>query len=67
VRAIEHTQRRLAAFGLLSQLAVGNAEQLDFPDEYFDRVYSWGVLHHSPDTPKAVAEVWRVLKLGGQA
>ena len=66
-RAVEHTQRRLATFGLSSQLAVGDAEQLDFPDEYFERVYSWGVLHHSPDTPKAVAEVRRVLKQGGVA
>ena len=30
-------------------------------------MYSWGVLHHSPDTPKAIAEVWRVLKRGGGA
>lgn len=66
-RAVEHTQRRLVAFGLSSRLAVGDAEQLDFPDEYFDWVYSWGVLHHSPDTPKAVSEVWRVLKHGGRA
>ena len=61
-RAIEHTCRRLEAFGLTSRLAVGDAENLDFPDESFDRVYSWGVLHHSPDPPKAIAEVWRVLK-----
>jgi SAM-dependent methyltransferase len=66
-RAVEHTVRRLAAFGLSSQLAVGDAERLDFPDESFDIVYSWGVLHHSPDTPKAVSEVWRVLKRGGTA
>jgi ubiquinone/menaquinone biosynthesis C-methylase UbiE len=66
-RAIEHTRRRLAAFGLTSHLAVGDAECLEFPDESFDRVYSWGVLHHSPDTPKAIAEVWRVLKRGGGA
>ncbi len=66
-RAVEHTARRLAAFGLSSRLVVGDAERLDFPDEYFDRVYSWGVLHHSPDTPKAVLEVWRVLKRGGRA
>lgn len=64
-RAIEHTRRRLAAFGLTSHLAVGDAEHLDFPDESFDRVYAWGVLHHSPDTPQAIAEVWRVLKRGG--
>lgn len=64
-RAIEHTRRRLAAFGLTSHLAVGDAECLDFPDESFDRVYSWGVLHHSPDTLRAFTEVWRVLKRGG--
>lgn len=66
-RAVEHTQQRLTSFDLNSNLAVGDAEKLDFPDEFFDRVYSWGVLHHSPDTPKAVAEVWRVLKRGGSA
>jgi SAM-dependent methyltransferase len=66
-RAIEHTQHRLETFGLPSRLEVGDAEQLAFPDEYFDQVYSWGVLHHSPDTPKAVAEVYRILKHGGVA
>lgn len=66
-RAVGHTRRRLAAFGLSSRLAVGDAESLGFPDASFDRVYSWGVLHHSPDTPKAIAEVWRVLKPGGEA
>lgn len=66
-RAIEHTRRRLATFGLTSQLATGDAENLDFPDEAFDLVYSWGVLHHSPDTPRAIAEVFRVLKRGGAA
>jgi SAM-dependent methyltransferase len=66
-RAVEHTRRRLADRGLSSNLAVGDAEHLRFPDEWFDIVYSWGVLHHSPDTPKAVAEVWRVLKAGGTA
>jgi len=66
-RALEHTRQRLSAFGLTSHLAAGDAENLDFPDETFDRVYSWGVLHHSPDTPKAIAEVFRVLKRGGGA
>lgn len=66
-RAIEHTRRRLALFGLTSRLAVGDAEALSFPDEAFDLVRAWGVLHHTPDTPKAIAEVWRVLKPGGHA
>lgn len=66
-RAIKHKRQRLAAFGLNSNLAVGDAENLNFPNASFDRVYSWGVLHHSPDTPKAIAEVLRVLKPGGVA
>jgi SAM-dependent methyltransferase len=66
-RAVEHTNRRLALFGLSSTLTVGDAERLDFPDQNFELVYSWGVLHHSPDTPKAIAEVYRVLEPGGQA
>jgi ubiquinone/menaquinone biosynthesis C-methylase UbiE len=52
----------LASFGLASKLAVGNAETLDFPDKQFDLVYSWGVLHHTPDAPQAISEVWHVLK-----
>ena len=66
-RAVEHTRRRLALFGLNSSLKVGDAEHLEFSDEGFDLVYSWGVLHHSPNTPKAINEVFRVLKRGGVA
>jgi SAM-dependent methyltransferase len=46
---------------------LGNAEGLDFPDASFDAVYSFGVLHHTPDIDKAVAEVRRVLRPGGSA
>jgi ubiquinone/menaquinone biosynthesis C-methylase UbiE len=66
-RAIDHTRCRLAAFGLKSSLSIGDAEELSFADESFDRVFSWGVLHHTPDTQKAVSEVWRVLRPGGEA
>ena len=66
-RAIEHTVRRLEAFGLKSALQTADAENLPFPDDRFDVVYSWGVLHHSPNTPKAIDEVWRVLRPGGSA
>ena len=66
-RAVEHTRCRLSESGLTSRLATGDAENLDFQDEYFDLLYSWGVLHHSPNTPKAIAEVFRTLKRGGSA
>jgi ubiquinone/menaquinone biosynthesis C-methylase UbiE len=66
-RAVAHTRRRLALFGLESSLSIGDAEKLEFPSNAFDVVYSWGVLHHSPDTPQAISEVHRVLRPGGVA
>ena len=66
-RAIENTQKRFDIFNLLSTLATGDAENLSFGNEVFDIVYSWGVIHHSPNTIKAIAEIHRVLKNGGKA
>jgi ubiquinone/menaquinone biosynthesis C-methylase UbiE len=66
-RAVTHTRRRLELFGCNSALSIGDAENLQFPTESFDVVYSWGVLHHSPNTPKAISEVHRVLRSGGAA
>jgi SAM-dependent methyltransferase len=66
-RGVELTQRRLAREGLAAQVAVGDAENLAFPDDHFDLVYSWGVLHHTPNTARAIEEVHRVLVPGGQA
>ena len=64
-RAVAATQRRLALRGLRSRLLVGDAERLPFAGASFDLVYSWGVIHHSPDTQAAVGEILRVLRPGG--
>lgn len=66
-RAIEHTKKRFTALALESTLKTDDAENLSFEDESFDAVYSWGVLHHSPDTKKCFDEVWRVLRPNGTA
>lgn len=65
-RAISHTARRLAMLDLKSNLQVGDSENLSFPDNQFDLVYSWGVIHHSPDTQQAAREIMRVLRPGGE-
>ena len=66
-RAIQHTQKRFDLLGLKTNLQVADAEQLPYSDNQFDAVYSWGVIHHSPNTPKAVDEIYRVLKPNGTA
>jgi SAM-dependent methyltransferase len=65
--ALEITSKRLAANGITAELIEVNAEQLSFPDGSFDHVNCQGVIHHTPDTEKAVAEIARVLKPGGTA
>ncbi len=65
--SIEQARRRCEIAGYRSDLRVADAEHLSFPDDSFDVVYSYGVMHHSPDTPQCVREARRVLKPGGQA
>ena len=66
-RAVELTRERLDLEGLSAEVRVADAEALPFPDASFDIVYSYGVLHHTPDTARAVREIHRVLKPGGIA
>jgi len=65
-RAVDLTRRRLEIHGLTGTILQANAEALPFPDAAFDFVVSAGVLHHTPETAKAVAEIHRVLRPGGR-
>jgi SAM-dependent methyltransferase len=66
-RAVKFTRARLALANHVSDLRVADAEQLPFQDDSFDLIYSWGVLHHTPNTAAAIREVHRVLRPGGVA
>jgi len=65
-RGVELVSHRLELEDLSSELRVADAEALPFPDNAFDVVYAWGVLHHTPDTPRAIAEAVRVTRPGGR-
>ena len=65
--AVELARKRFETFGIPGTFQTADAEQLQFNDESFDLVYSHGVLHHTPDTAKAVREIHRVLRPGGRA
>jgi len=60
-------RQRFALYGLPADLRIADAEALPFADASFDAVYSFGVIHHTPDTEQAVREIRRVLKPGGRA
>ena len=65
---LEHTRAQLKLVGAdpdAYDLSRSDAEELPFPDQNFELVYSWGVLHHTPDTRTAFSEALRVLKPGG--
>jgi len=65
--SIENARKRCEAAGYEPDLRVADAEQLPFPAHSFDVVYSYGVMHHSPQTSRCVSEAQRVLRPGGQA
>ena len=50
-----------------SEIKTANAENLPFKEKEFDFIVSFGVLHHTPNTQKAIDEVHRVLKDDGTA
>jgi SAM-dependent methyltransferase len=65
-RGVDLTRRRLDLEGLEAQLFRADAEELPFNDGAFDFVYSWGVIHHTPNPPQAARELVRVTKPGGR-
>ena len=64
--AVASTKELLREANLPVRVAQADATSLPFKNETFDCVYTFGVLHHIPDVGKAVFEINRVLKPGGQ-
>jgi len=65
--AVQCTSRRMGVFGLDAVIRQMDAEEMDFPDNSFDFVWSWGVIHHSANTRRIVEQIRRVLRPGGRA
>ena len=66
-RSVGLAQQRARYEGYRALFLNADAEGLPFADGSFDLVYSWGVLHHTPDTERAIAEVRRVLRASATA
>jgi len=64
--ALDLARKRLELYKVKGEVREADAETLPFSDSSFDLVYSWGVIHHTPNTEKAVEEIYRVLKPAGR-
>jgi len=64
--AVALTRRRLELAGLSADVREADAESLPYDDSSFDFMWSWGVIHHSADTDRVIAEIARVLRPGGR-
>lgn len=63
---VERARRRLSGRGSAVTLSVGDAAAIEAPDDSYDAVVDFGILHHVPAWRDAVKEVARVLRPGGQ-
>lgn len=57
----------LSPLTIRARYEVGQFENIDFNDGKFDLVFSMEALYYAPDLDKALSEIHRVLKPGGQA
>jgi SAM-dependent methyltransferase len=66
-RACRFAAQRLSLSGIKSSIVRMDAENMAFPEESFDFIWSWGVIHLSANPLKILSEIHRVLRPSGQA
>lgn len=64
--SVEMTKKRLKLAGLKAIVMKMDARDMGALSDQFDFIWSWGVIHHSPDTEQIVKEIQRLLKPGGE-
>lgn len=64
--AVSQANRNLELRHLQGRVLQMDAQCMKFPENSFNFINAWGCLMHMPDTEKAVKEIYRVLKPGGQ-
>jgi 2-polyprenyl-3-methyl-5-hydroxy-6-metoxy-1,4-benzoquinol methylase len=61
------TKQRFDVYGVKGQFYSGNAETLDqhLPPNKYDLIYSWGVIHHSPEPKRIIQQISNYLAPNG--
>ena len=65
--AVKSTCERMRCFQLNARILRMDAEQMQFEDNSFDFIWTWGVIHHSSNARRILEEMHRVLKPQGEA
>lgn len=65
--SLELARKRFEVYGLSGKFYHGNAEELQsfLPIDRYDLVYSWGVLHHTPDPDRVIQHIKSYLAKDG--
>lgn len=63
---LAQAQRKIATIPCPVELRWGRAEELPYPDDYFDAVLSFGAMNFVSDRKKAIDEMVRVAKPGAR-
>ena len=64
-KMVARAKRRVSPHGSHAEVTVGDVSAIQAPNQSFDAVFDFGVIHHVPVWEDAVREVGRVLKPGG--
>jgi ubiquinone/menaquinone biosynthesis C-methylase UbiE len=64
-RMVAIAQKHISPHGDRAEVSMGDATAIQAPDQSFDAVFDFGVIHHVPAWESAIREVRRVLKPGG--
>ncbi|HXA41749.1 MAG TPA: class I SAM-dependent methyltransferase [Candidatus Solibacter sp.] len=66
--SLELCRRRFDVYGLTAKFYAGNAEEMSsfLPQEKYDLVYSFGVIHHTPHPERVLREIKKVLAPDGE-
>jgi ubiquinone/menaquinone biosynthesis C-methylase UbiE len=64
-RMVAIAQKHISLHAHRAEVSVGDVTDIQAPDQSFDAVFDFGVIHHVPAWENAISEVRRVLKPGG--
>jgi SAM-dependent methyltransferase len=64
--AVNLTKERFKVEKLNGEILQYDGISLPLDDNSYDYIYSWGVLHHTPNIDNLLAEIYRTLKRDGQ-